>query len=680
MPEERSDSAACRQGSVASETETPTASRKGNRIQMVAVCGLLVLAVGLVFGQTARFDFIVLDDPSDVTLNPHVNEGLKAEEVWWVFTNFHGAAWMPMTSLSHMVACELFGLEPGGHHVTNVVLHAAVAVLLFLLLRQWTGRLWASALVAAVFAIHPLRVESVAWVTERKDVLSGLFFVLTLWAYGRYSRQRFSLLRYSLVLVFFALGLMSKPMLVTMPALLLLLDYWPLGRWTVPPAVALNGEVEGNAARASGKERLWIAARLLLEKVPLVAMVVASSLATVSAHNAEILATLRERYDLAWRLGTVPLSYVSYLGMFFYPVDLAIPYPRPGLELPYGRIAAAVVLLAVLTLVAVLLRRKYPYLFVGWFWFVGMLLPVSGIVQFGIQTKADRFTYLPQIGLCVALAWGLAEVFKSSRWRSPVYAVAAVAILVTLAACAHRQTSYWRDDRTLWSRSLACNPGYWWAHHELGSLEQGEGHLEKAIEYYREAISLKADEPDPHYNLAVALANLKRLDEAIREYEKTLELQPNNAVAKHNLGDTYLLKGDLEKAMAYCREALQLDPDFAEAHYNLSKILFLRGRSDEAVAELQAAVASRPDYQEAQYALGAVLAQRGRFDEAIDAYRMALTPKSPITADVHYALGVALVADNQVEEAAEHFREALKLRPNFPAAQHELEKLSAGRR
>ena len=394
MPEERSDSAACRQGSVVSEKETPTASRKGNRIQMVAVCGLLVLAVGLVFGQTARFDFIVLDDPTDVTLNPHVNEGLKAEQVWWVFTNCYGAGWMPMTSLSHMVDCELFGLEPGGHHVTNVALHAAVAVLLFLLLRQWTGRMWPSALVAAVFAIHPLRVESVAWVTERKDVLSGLFFMLTLWAYGRYSRQRFSLLRYSLVLVFFALGLMSKPMLVTMPALLLLLDYWPLGRWTVPPAVALNGDAAGNAARASGKERLWIAARLLLEKAPLVAMVVVSSLATVSAHNAVLLATLRERYDLAWRLGTVPLSYVSYLGMFFYPVDLAIPYPRPGLELPYGRIAAAVVLLAVLTLVAVLLRRKYPYLFVGWFWFVGMLLPVSGDCSVRNPDEGRPF-YLP---------------------------------------------------------------------------------------------------------------------------------------------------------------------------------------------------------------------------------------------------------------------------------------------
>lgn len=680
MPEERSDSAACRQGSVVSETEMPNANRKGNPLQVAAVCGLLLLAVALVFGQTARFDFIVLDDPSDVTLNPHVNEGLKATEVWWVFTHCHGAAWMPMTSLSHMVDCELFGLEPGGHHVTNVVLHAAVAVLLFLLLRQWIGRLWPSALVAAVFAIHPLRVESVAWVTERKDVLSGLFFVLTLWAYGGYARCRFSILRYSIVLIFFALGLMSKPMLVTMPALLLLLDYWPLGRWTAPPAVALNGGVEGEAARASGKQRLRIAARLLLEKVPLLAMVVASSLVTVSAHNAEILTTLRERYDLAWRLGTVPLSYVSYLGMFFYPVDLAIPYPRPELELPYGWIAAAVGLLAVLTLIAVLLRRKRPCLFVGWFWYVGMLVPVSGIVQFGIQTKADRFTYLPQIGLCVALAWVLADAFKTSRWRRPVYTVAAAGLLVTLATLAYRQTSCWRDDRTLWSHSLACNPGYWWTHYELGTLEQGEGHLDKAIEHYQEAIALQPDEPDAHYNLAAALANLNRLDEAIREYKKTLKLQPNNAVAKNNLGNTYLLKGDLEKAMAYCREALQLDPDFAEAHYNISNILFLRGRSDEATTELQAAVASRPDYQEAQYALGAVLAQRGRFDEAIEAYQKALTPQPPFAADVHYALGMALAADNRVDEAAEHFREALKLRLSFPAARYELERLSTGRK
>jgi tetratricopeptide (TPR) repeat protein len=559
-------------------------------------------------------------------------------------------------------------------------LHAAVAVLLFLVLRQWTGRLWPSALVAAVFAVHPLRVESVAWVTERKDVLSGLFFMLTLWAYGSYVRRRFSIFRYSAVLVFFALGLMSKPMVVTMPFLLLLLDYWPLGRWTVPAAVSQTVGGKCLATPPTPRGRLRIAARLLLEKVPLLAMVAGSCIVTVSAHNAEILTTLRERYDLTWRLGTVPLSYVSYLGMFFYPVDLSIPYPRPGLELPYGRIAGAIVVLAVLTVAAVAARRTYPYLFVGWFWYVGMLVPVSGILQFGIQTKADRFTYLPQIGLAVALTWALADALKSWRLRRPVYAVAAAAILVVLIVCAFRQTLHWRNDRTLWSHSLACNPRDWWAHYGLGTLHQGSGQVDKAIEYYQRAIAIQPDEPLPHYNLGVALASVNRLDEAVEEYKKTLEFQPNNAVAMNNLGNTLLLLGDLEQAMSYCRKAVQLDPNFAEAHFNIASILFLRGRADEAIEECERAVRAKPDYPEAHYALGAVLAQRGRLDEAIDAYRKALDPQPLFAADVHYALGMALAARDRPEEAAAHFQEALTLRPNFLQAEYQLRRLSGGKK
>ncbi len=653
---------------------------KGNFIQVAAVCALLLLAVGLVFGQTTGFDFIVLDDPADVTLNPHVNEGLKTEAVWWVFTHCHGATWMPMTSISHMLDCELYGLDPGGHHLTNVLLHAAVAVLLFLVLRDWTGRLWPSVLVAAVFAIHPLRVESVAWVTERKDVLSGLFFMLTLWAYGTYARRPFSFFRYSAVLVFFALGLMSKPMVVTMPFLLLLLDYWPLGRWTIPAAVSPSIDGKSLATPPPPRVSLRIAARLLLEKVPLLALVAGSCIMTVVAHDAEILTTLRERYDLMWRLGTVPLSYVSYLGMFFHPVDLWLPYPRPGLELPYGKIAAAVAVLAVLTVAAVAARRKYPYLFVGWFWFVGMLVPVSGILQFGIQTKADRFTYLPLIGLCVALSWALADAFKSWRLRRPVYAVAAATILALLMGCAFRQTSHWRDDRTLWSHSLACNPNDWWAHYGLGTLHQGSGQIDKAIEYYEKAIAIEPDEPLPHYNLGVALASLNRLGEAAKAYKKTLELQPNNAVAMNNLGNTLLLLGDHEQAMPHCRKAVQLDPAFAEAHFNIASILFLRGRVDEAIEECRRAIAARPDYPEAHYALGGVLAQQGRFDEAIDAYRKALEPQPPFAADVHYGLGMVLAAHDRQGEAAEHFQQALTLRPNFLQAKYQLQQLSVGKK
>ncbi|NLS97717.1 MAG: tetratricopeptide repeat protein [Planctomycetaceae bacterium] len=667
-------------GEVVEERLLPAAKGRGSLLQVATVCGFLLLAVGLVFGQTADFEFIVLDDLSDVTMNPHVNEGLKADEVWWVFTHCYAAAWMPMTWISHMLDCELFGLNAGGHHLTNVVLHAATAVLLFLVLRQWTGRLWPSALVAAVFAIHPLRVESVAWVTERKDVLSGLFFMLTLWAYGSYVRRRFSIFRYSLVLACFALALMSKPMVVTVPFLLLLLDYWPLGRWTIPAAVSQAAGEEAPAANLPLRGRLRIASLLLLEKVPMLAMVAGSSIVTLQAYDVEGVAIFEQRYDLAWRVGNGLLSYVSYLGMFFYPVDLATPYPRPGLELPYGRIAGAAVLLVFFTLAAVAARRKYPYVFVGWFWYVGMLVPVSGILQFGMQAMADRFTYLPQIGMCMALVWALAEAFKRWRLRNTVYALGAAAILAVLMVRAYRQTSLWRNDHIFWNHALACNPRNWWAYYGLGNVHQGQGEFDKAIDYYRKAIALHADDPLVHYNFGVALACVGRLDEAIEAYKKTIELHPNHAVAKNNLGNTLLLRGHPEQALAYCREAIRLDPDFAEAHFNIGTILFLRGRADEAIREFQQAVAIKPEYPEAYYALGAVLAQHGRFDEAIDAFRKALESPSAFAADIHFALGNALVARDRSEEAATHFRKALELRPVFPAAEYQLKQVLAGKK
>jgi protein O-mannosyl-transferase len=667
----------------------PSDSLKGNAYQVGAVCAVLLLAAALVFGQTVHHEFINLDDTAYVYMNPHVTDGLSWPAVQWAFTARYAGAWMPLTWITHMVDCQIYGLNAGGHHLTNVLLHGASAVLLFLVLRQMTGRLWPSAFVAAVFAVHPLRVESVAWVTERKDVLSGLFFMLALAAYVGYACHRFSFVRYAAVIVPFALGLMAKPILVTLPFLLLLLDYWPLRRWSAPNAV-----------------------RLLLEKVPLVALSALSCALAVWGYGSEGVNLLDQRYDLSWRVGNVPLSYVSYLGMFFYPANLAIPYPRPGLDLPLWKISGAVLLLILLTLAALVAGRRRPYLPVGWLWYVGMLVPVSGVFQFGMQTMADRFTYLPQIGLCLGLTWALADALESSPSRRAVYGVAAALVLAILTGCAWRQTSFWRDDLTLWNHTLACTsrnrlahhalgntylrlgrideaieqyraalaiePDYAMSHYNLGVALAAVGRLDEAMEHYRTSAQLQPKDAMSHYNLGVALAAVGRLDEAIEQYEKTVELQPDYVGAHNNLGCALYARGRLDMAMSHFRKALEVDPQSADAHLNVGTIWRHYGELDKAIAEYQQALRLNPDLPWAHFALGAAFAKRGDLDLAIAEYRRALEGNPPFAVEVHNSLGLALAARGKPDEAVVHYRRALAIDPGFVKARRNLAKVLSG--
>jgi tetratricopeptide (TPR) repeat protein len=657
------------------------AEGRGNAYQAAAVCGLLLVAVGLVFGQTVRFEFINLDDTANVYLNPHVTGGLTLEAATWAFSERYAGLWMPTTWISHMLDCQLYGLDAAGHHLTNVLLHAATAVLLFLVLRNMTGRLWPSAFVAAVFAIHPLRVESVAWVTERKDVLSGLFFMLALGTYVGYVRHRFSLVRYLAVIVPFVLGLMAKPILVTLPFLLLLLDYWPLGRWS---AAATESRDPGrdDGALPARRRRLGTPARLVLEKAPLVAISALSCVVAVWAYGSEGDDLLAQRFGLLWRTENALISSVSYLRMFFYPVGLATPYPRPGLDLPLWNVAGAVLVLALVTLVAAAGWRKRPYLLVGWLWYLGMLVPVSGIIQFGMQTMADRFTYLPQIGLCVALTWALADAWKSWPLRRAAYGAAAALLLAVLLGAAWRQTTFWRDNLTLWNHALCCTSNNRLAHHALGNTFLDQGQIDKAIEQYEAALAIEPDYAMSRYNLGVALAAVGRLDEAIEQYQETVRLQPNNAVAHNNLGNALLMQGRLEPAMDHCREALRLDPDFAEAHFNVGTISYLHGDVDEAIAEYRQALEANPELTAVHYPLGFALAQRGRLDEAIAEYRKALDAQPGNAAEIHNSLGLALAAAGRLEEAEVHYQTALSIRPDFADARYNLYKVLAeqGRR
>jgi hypothetical protein len=487
---------------------------------VLGICVFLALATLLVFGQTIRHQFINYDDPEYVYANPMVTEGLTWNGVLWAFSHSYSRNWHPLTWISHMLDWQLYGLHPGGHHLTSVLLHGANAILLFLVLREMTRSLWASAFVASVFAIHPLRAESVAWISERKDVLSGLFFMLTLGAYVRYVRHPWSRMRYLTVLLLFACGLMSKAMLTTLPLLLLLLDYWPLERFAEEHAA-------GGPGRAGGR-RFPVALRLIAEKVPLVALSAASSAVTVLAQGNAALPT--GQLSLPARIENAVVSYVAYLGQMLYPVGLVIPYPYPGDGLPSWEVMLSLVVLVLLFAGAFLSRRRRPYLLVGWLWYVVMLVPVIGIVQVGAQARADRYTYLPQIGIYLLVAWTGADLCASSRARSRVVGLLATVVVAALMVCAAIQVSHWRDSLSLWSHSVAWSSGNTVAENNLAwllatnpeaSLRDGARAIQLAEEANRRAGGV---EPSLMDTLAAAYAEGRRFTAAVEVAERAEKL------------------------------------------------------------------------------------------------------------------------------------------------------------
>jgi len=468
-----------------------------------------------------------------------------------------------------------------------------VAILLFLVLLRITGDLWPSAFVAAVFAIHPLRAESVAWVAERKDVLSGLFFMLTLWAYAGYARRPFSLGRYLTVVLLFALGLMAKPMLVTLPFVLLLLDYWPLGR--------------------IGLHTAGISRRVVVEKLPLLALTAASCVVTFFAQGEAISSV--EAIPLSSRIANALVSYLAYIRDIFYPVGLAVLYPYPEGGLPIWKVVASSLAVTGISTAALVWRRRFPYLFVGWFWYVGMLVPVIGLIRVGLHSMADRYTYLPQIGLCIAVTWGVAQLAVSWRYRFRVYgALAALAVLV-LIGLAWKQTSYWRDSEALWTRALASTVRNSPAHLNLGLALAGRGQVDAAITHYQKALELKPNSSNAHNNLGLALAQRGQVDEAIANFQKAVEIKPDYANAHQNLGVALEGRGQSDAAIAHYQRALELKPDYPDiTHNNLGSALARRGQLDAAIVHFRKALELRPDYAEARNNLDLALRLRGQPD------------------------------------------------------------------
>jgi len=660
-----------------------------------AVCVLLGTAVWLVFGQTLGFDFVNYDNGIYIYENPNITAGLSLKGIIWAFTHVHVDEWWPLNSISHMLDCEIFGLFAGGHHLTNVLLHTATVILLFLVLRNMTGAFWRSAFVAAIFAIHPLRVESVAWVTERKDVLSGLFFVLTLGAYVRYVRRPFAVGRYLTVLLFFTLGMLSKSMLVTMPFVMLLLDYWPLRRFGGTERRESSEAVP--CSGLSGGPSLW---GLLIEKVPFLLVAAAGSVTTILAEGK---AYPVEYLSIPWRIANALVAYATYLKQLFYPAGLAVFYPHPENHLSFGLVGGSALLLFIITLVAAVDWRKRPFLLVGWLWYLGMLVPVIGLLQVGAQSHADRYTYLPQIGLYILIAWAVAELCGAWRYRRSVLSVSAVVILLACGVRAHDQTKIWRDSISLWEHTLAHTSGNYVAHFNLGSSLADKGKVEEAIAHYREAIRIKPTYAEAYYNWGVALGRQGKLKEAFARYERAIELKPfypdalnnfGNAMsaegrvsdaiqlyeralrlkpnfpeAYYNLGIALTKMGKSKQAIERYEQALRLNPNYVDAHYNLANRLAAQGKLDDAVRHLEQVVRIRPGYVEAYNNLGNKFAAQKKWDRAVQSYERALQLR-PDYAEAHNNLGVAL-ADQGIE-GIYHYKEANRLKPDYAEAQANL--------
>jgi protein O-mannosyl-transferase len=574
----------------------------------------LVTLTWLTFGQTLRHEFVNYDDNAYVYQNPTVIRGLTLDGIVWACTHVHSGNWHPLTSISHMLDCQLYGLKAGGHHFTNVLLHSIAVLLLFLVLRRMTAAFWRSAFVAALFAIHPLRVESVAWVAERKDVLSGVFFMLTVWAYVSYVRNPPSLVRYIAAVALFALGLISKPSLVTVPILLLLLDYWPLGRFEETPTV--------QSRQDSWWYRRSLIQRMILEKIPLLVLSAGSSLATVMAQRHTMSSI--ELIPLAWRVKNAAVSYCAYIWQMFWPARLAVFYPHPQNTLPSWETLLALAFLVGISAAAFLLRRDHRYLFVGWFWYLGMLVPMIGLIQVGGHARADRYTYLPQIGLYVIISWGAAAISTSWSYRREILSLIGIGVIGALTWRTWEQTKYWQRSESLWTHTLAVTSDTDIAHNALGEDLLKRGHLEEAAAHFQTAVRIRPSFRDAESNLGVSLLQQGKIDDAIAEFEKVLMRDPKFAKGYFDMGAALLQKKELEEAIAQFRKAIELRSDYAEAHNNLAIALFQTERSDEAITHWETSVAIDGDNAEAHNNLAVALIRKGRVPEAIAHWRRTL--------------------------------------------------------
>jgi tetratricopeptide (TPR) repeat protein len=618
--------------------------------------GLILAAATIVaYSPVWRNDFINVDDPEYVSENRQVQAGWTAESVRWAWTTFHAGYWQPVTWMSLQLDAQLFGLSPRAFHLDNLVWHIANVLLLFALLLRLTGVLWRSAAAAMLFALHPMHVESVAWITERKDVLSAFFGLLSLWCYAGYARQP-GWGRYLLVAITLALGLMAKPMLVTWPCVMLLMDYWPLRRGPATDQAETKVKMEHPRAKWP-----WLVA----EKVPLFVLVAVFSILTIQAQG-QVLVSLN-RLPISARAGNAAFSYIWYAAKSLWPIDLLPFYPLPSPTPVRSQVVAAAVLLAGITAALAVLARRRPYLLVGWLWFLGTLTPVIGLMQAGEQGRADRFVYLPHIGLFILLVWGFADLVTGMRIPEPATGVAAAAAFLTLGVLTYLQVGYWRDSLTLWEYAIRTSPENSMAHSNLGAELLKQGKPAKALPHLREAVRLDPNNWQGQFNLGVALERQGLFEAAATHYAAAVKLKPNFAFAHANWGAALVAQKKEKDAFVHLTEALRLDPRLAPAEFNWGVGLMQLGKTDDAIRHFEAALNLDPSLAASHLNLGRLLAEQGRLDESARHFRDAarISPgEAPFL-----GLGRILARQEKWKDASAAFRQALQSEPFSPEAQ-----------
>ncbi len=627
-----------------------------NRYSSLLICVALALATLAVYWPVRNYDFVKYDDDTYITDNHYVRSGLSIQNVRWAFTTPHVGNWLPLTWLSFMLDCQLFGPNPGWMHLVNLLLHIANTLLLFAVLRKMTGSLWPSAFVAAAFALHPMHVESVAWITERKDVLSTLFLMLTLAAYVSYVRHR-SLVRYLLTVSLFTLGLLAKPMLVTLPFLLLLLDYWPLERFAAPRAV--------KTAAITDRQRILY--RIIIEKIPFLVLSAVSSVITFIVQKGSGAVMDVNTLSLQKGVANAFLSYAKYIGKMFWPQNMAVFYPLDIDGVPLWQIVLCVLLLLVISIFAVRFGQKHRYLPVGWFWFVGTLIPVIGLVQSGAQSLADRYTYISLTGLFIIIAFGADRLTAKWNYRKYFLSLLAAVVLGAASVCASLQLKFWQNSITLFQRAVDVTSNNFIIYNNFANVLGKMGKLNQSLEYLNKALALRPNSAEIHNNLGNAFRELGKVDQAIEHYKEAVKYKPDLADAHFNLGVALSKKGDFNDAVAEYQKTLAIDPVNSDALSEFGFICAQQGKLDQAVDYYNRAIAINPNNVIAHGRLGLALAEQGKFDDAIREFKIVLKAR-PDDVEMYCNLGILLERQNKTGQAIEQYRRALQIKPNDPKA------------
>jgi tetratricopeptide (TPR) repeat protein len=621
---------------------------KGLNIRSKWIIPLILIAcIAAVYRGLPSYDFVDYDDSAYVTENRWVREGLSLKGLEWTFRTMHSSNWHPLTWLSHMADVELFGVDPCGHHLVNVILHGLNSILLFFLLFRMTDHFWRSALITALFAVHPLNVESVAWIAQRKTLLSTLFWILSLFAYLRYVEFP-NPMRYMSVCLLFVLGLMAKPMLVTFPIILLLMDYWPLCR--------VQQEKCGRFIPKLRDRAEW--SKLAVEKIPLVVLSAASGTVTYLAQQSGGAVRSFEAIPISDRLSNALVSYVRYIGKSFWPHDLVVLYPYPE-GISGWQIVCSLLLLAGVTWLTVRRRERHPYLVVGWLWYLCALVPVIGLIQVGPQAMADRYAYVPSIGLFMASIYGLTLVF--TRWRFSVAAatVSAIVLVAVLSMASWRQVKHWKDSVALFQHTVDKTVGNYIAHHNLALALIETGRTQEAIVHFKEALRIKAQFPKAHMNLGAVFAKQGRVSEAVQHYKEALHLDPESAGAHYNLGNLLVSQGKPDEAVPYYDRALSIAPDDPEIHNNLGIALFRQERVEEARKHYQKAVDLQPAFVSALLNLAKAHAFLNEYPSARLVFQRALKLR-PDAVEIYYYVAVTYAKESRIVESVQWIEKAVE--------------------